>query len=661
MRPIGSAAVLDSPDGQFALVAMATGLWVGCAAGFHHQWLLMSGLRVALLLGLALVGLGPASCVLSGRRTAVVLVGSILLGLGLGVRADRVYEELPPDSIATTAQLVADPVRRGRVTEAVLRLEDGSRVEAVAFGPLAHRMSRLEFGEGVQLSGRLRPLGDQQWLKSKHIEATLSLTNIEPLVGVPWYFAVSGEVRSLVDDGSRHLPAGLRPLYDGLVTGDDRDQGVGQRSVFRAAGLGHLVAVSGQNVAFVLAVAAPLIRSLARRLRLPVVLLILGLFLIVTRMEPSVLRAVTCAGISTWAALDGRERSGVSVLAAACAGLLIIDPFLAVVVAFQLSVVASLGILAITPILIERLPGPSAVVQPLSVTMGAQLAVSPLLIAYFDTIPLVSLPANLLVGWAAGAVMMLGLTAGLAAGVLTRAADSLSATVAAGSSPPLAAASHVAGLACGVLADLLLLPVELLLQWIDWAARQSVFLPLPTLGLQAFLSSALLVLVWNVRPRSGPMSPLVGAAALVSAGLLIWSATQRSPRSSTDLGVGCLWLPDVSTLILERSCGPDLVDAVLVARIRSVELVVIEGGAANEASVAAIRDVAAVQTVLAPPLHNLIDARRVSAPVDLHIRRCAGGDSHQDAADACVQHIVELRPSQSRKSLAVTHSSDGDT
>ena len=53
-----------------------------------------------------------------------------------------------------------------------------------------------------------------------------------------------------------------RSLYTGLVIGDDREQPADLADAFRGAGLTHLLAVSGQNVAFALALAGPLLRRL---------------------------------------------------------------------------------------------------------------------------------------------------------------------------------------------------------------------------------------------------------------------------------------------------------------------------------------------------------------------------------------------------------------
>ena len=77
----------------------------------------------------------------------------------------------------------------------------------------------------------------------------------------------------------------------GVVLGDGREQRPELADEFRASGLSHLLVVSGENVAFVLALAAPGLRRLGLRSRWLATLGLLGFFGLLTRWEPSVLRA----------------------------------------------------------------------------------------------------------------------------------------------------------------------------------------------------------------------------------------------------------------------------------------------------------------------------------------------------------------------------------
>ena len=101
----------------------------------------------------------------------------------------------------------------------------------------------------------------------------------------------SNRVRDVIARGPSHLPADRATLTRGLVIGDDRDEPAEMVQRFREAGLSHLTAVSGQNVALLLAAAGPLLRRLRPMARWGASIGLIGWFVLLTRAEPSVLRA----------------------------------------------------------------------------------------------------------------------------------------------------------------------------------------------------------------------------------------------------------------------------------------------------------------------------------------------------------------------------------
>ncbi|MGB1681694.1 MAG: ComEC/Rec2 family competence protein, partial [Acidimicrobiales bacterium] len=78
-------------------------------------------------------------------------------------------------------------------------------------------------------------------------------------------------------------------------------------------------------------------------------------------------------------------------LSASVTVLLFLDPFLIRVVAFQLSVLATGGIVWLSGPLAERARGPELVRVAAATTASAQLAVSPLLAVVFGPVPLAAL------------------------------------------------------------------------------------------------------------------------------------------------------------------------------------------------------------------------------------------------------------------------------
>ncbi|NIS29049.1 MAG: hypothetical protein GWO04_03395, partial [Actinobacteria bacterium] len=88
-------------------------------------------------------------------------------------------------------------------------------------------------------------------------------------------------------------------LMSGFLIGDTAGLAGDDVEALRRAGLSHFVAVSGSNVALFLAawwvLTAPL--ALSARVRSLTGLVGLALFVIITRWEPSVVRAATMAGL----------------------------------------------------------------------------------------------------------------------------------------------------------------------------------------------------------------------------------------------------------------------------------------------------------------------------------------------------------------------------
>jgi competence protein ComEC len=208
-----------------------------------------------------------------------------------------------------------------------------------------------------------------------------------------------------------------------VVLGDDREQPEELGDAFRSAGLSHLLAVSGQNVAFVLALCSPVLIRLGLRSRLLVTLGLLVFFGLLTRWEPSVLRAGAMAALACTAATVGRPTARVRLLALAVTACVLVDPLLVRSVGFQLSVGATLGIALLAAPLSSWLRGPSWFTEPLAVTVAAQVGVAPVAVPQFGGIPLASLPANLLAVPAAAPLTAWGLTGGVVAGVAGRPFD----------------------------------------------------------------------------------------------------------------------------------------------------------------------------------------------------------------------------------------------
>ncbi len=213
-------------------------------------------------------------------------------------------------------------------------------------------------------------------------------------------------------------------LLLGLVIGDERKIGDRVQDDFRASGLSHLTAVSGANVAIVVGGLAFVLAALRapRRVSVVVGLVAIVVFTVITRWEPSVLRAAVMASVGLAAFLCGRLSTPSHAFVLAFLGLLAFDPMVLWHVGFQLSFTATAGILWLRPPLVGRLKAlPKPVAEAVAIGIAAQVAVFPLIALHFGRISVAAVPANL----AAFALVAPITILGFAGGVLSLAAPSL--------------------------------------------------------------------------------------------------------------------------------------------------------------------------------------------------------------------------------------------
>ena len=359
-------------------------------------------------------------CALALRRPPVLAVAVLLLTGGLAARGEAGLVPRPAAPFDGWVTALTDAERTGSGERLDVRAADGRHLQAEAYnGDVREELRTAQAGQRFLVTGRTRPPPpDASWLTTRHIVGTLAIDDVRARSpGAPWMQAANN-IRDLVVRGADGLPARERPLFLGFVLGDTRGQSADITDDFRGAGLSHLLAVSGQNVAFVLALAGPLLRRIGLRARLPVTIAVIVFFALVTRFEPSVLRASAMAALAVTAATMGREASSIRLLALAVTGLVVLDPFLVRSVGFQLSAAACVGIITLTPRIASALPLPRWFAEPLSVTLGAQAGVGPVLITTFGGVPIAGIPANVLAAPFAGPVMIWGLSAGMVAGAL---------------------------------------------------------------------------------------------------------------------------------------------------------------------------------------------------------------------------------------------------
>ncbi|MGE5227151.1 MAG: ComEC/Rec2 family competence protein, partial [Planctomycetaceae bacterium] len=209
-------------------------------------------------------------------------------------------------------------------------------------------------GDAVRIRGSLALPDDPGFaesLRHRGIAVSVRAFEVERLGPNPNPFVHATQViRAFVGRTiDRIFPRREAGLLLGLVLGDASQLDPVTSRDFQTTGLGHLLVVSGENVAMVL---APVLAfaSMLRLARVGKVVLGLGvvvLFVVLTGAEPSVLRAGAMATMSLLGVLLGKPRATGVVLAAAVLVLLVLDPWLVHAIGFQLSVAATAGMVTL--------------------------------------------------------------------------------------------------------------------------------------------------------------------------------------------------------------------------------------------------------------------------------------------------------------------------
>jgi len=411
-------------------ILVACGAWLAGLGG--ALWLVPpaetvqgpSGGWLALaLLALLAAGLArPYPLRLIGLWVSVLLLG---WGRGLAVLPESAANPLQPYyGPAALRGVVAAPARPSE-TWVSLHL----RVEAVeqagawvpASGVVLLRLPRTapyDYGAALEVRGTLTPPPETR----SGYGAALWRQGVRGAMGYPAVAAWAGAAppslahtlygwrRQLEHTIGAVLPEPHAALLTGVLLGGSAGLPSDFQDALRAGGLTHIVAVSGFNVTLVAGVAGAVAERWAgRRVGWLLALAAVGLYTLLVGAPPSALRAAGMAAIALGATALGRPRDGLVGLALAAALLAAWNPWLLGDLGFQLSVLATAGLIWLQPALQARLAWlPAWASEGLAATLAAQALVLPIQLAAFHTVSLVAPLVNLLVVPLIPPAMLLG-------------------------------------------------------------------------------------------------------------------------------------------------------------------------------------------------------------------------------------------------------------
>lgn len=221
----------------------------------------------------------------------------------------------------------------------------------------------------------------------------------EPFTGI--FTSITRFRETLVDRIFLTLPEPHGSLLTGILIGNRTKLDPTLLDTFRTVGLTHLIAVSGYNLSILTSNVRSLLWPILGRRSVWVALGIILVFVILSGAPPSILRAAVMAGSLLVAQFLGRPSRSVNVLVLAAGILALFEPKIIFEIGFQLSLVATYGLIRLAPIIVGFLSRFAWIPESLQLIIGETLAATilttPLLVLYFDRISIVSPFSNILV------------------------------------------------------------------------------------------------------------------------------------------------------------------------------------------------------------------------------------------------------------------------
>jgi competence protein ComEC len=369
--------------------------------------------------GLAVAGLGL------GWRWAL-LAGVALAAFGLGAWRAEAFSAVHTgeDSVATLVdggeqRLLGTVVDDPRPREDRLQLVLGDVVIARAGVP--HRLGdrllvwlprgvdasagdRLLVASRVELAEDFDGFAYREYLERQGIGAIARAESVEvvgdasgPAAALSGLRGVLlGGLNDIVPEPEAALGAGILLGVRGAIAPEIND-------AFATAGLTHVVAISGWNIAIVAALVTSAVQPLARRpggrwTTAAVAAATVGGYVLLTGASPSVVRAALMAAAMLVARLGGSRAHAASALALAALVMLLAAPPVLWDVGFQLSLLATAGLVWFGAPIERRLHRwPSWIREPVALTLAAQLTTLPVILVNFERLSLVAPIANVLV------------------------------------------------------------------------------------------------------------------------------------------------------------------------------------------------------------------------------------------------------------------------
>ena len=513
---------------------LALSLWAGCAACYAAG--LSYPREIIVPAAVAALSLAAVGCILYLRQfrqmASLALIGCAI-GCAIGLAATQWYCVQADRAAASPSQewvfVAKEDARSGSYKSTVLaeaRSQATSETHIVNVS-LPKGVNDVFYGEAFTSRASLEKPREAtaQRLYLQGVDATAAPSEIEHIDSSSIGGAIAQARMRIIEllSGSADEYA----LCQALVCGyREQLRESDLYSACKAAGVAHLVAVSGAHLSITCAMIATALQALRapRKLSLGMQLVFLGCYLVLTGMPISAVRAAVMATVGMTAFLAQRRKASLSALCICIIVIVAASPESSVSVSFFLSAASTLGIIALAPLFtswLESVPFVRLAAEPLSLTLAATVATTPFSAALFSQLPLVAPFANM----AVAPLFTIALVVSLIA--------SVSALLAPVVTPLAMAAAYGAAL-----------PLTAVIEVFSHLPFACIPVSLPTsVGLALSIAGTTVLWLWWPRLRVRALAAITGGSlALALAVVVVIPLTRPAELVMLDVGQGDAFL-----------------------------------------------------------------------------------------------------------------------
>ncbi|GEM_PF-4338834 len=200
--------------------------------------------------------------------------------------------------------------------------------------------------------------------------------------------AILHQVHQKMQNGLLYwLPPPYGALSTAILLGNHTSIPRGIEQEFLRAGSYHILVISGLHIILTAALIIVVLRRIGVGFK-PSLIISTGflfIYLLIVGARPAVTRAVIMTAAGIFSIFFERDRNVLNALALAAVILLIINPYALFDAGFQLSFIATVGIIVITPFLLRLFSKlPPIISEYLAIALAAQIGVVPLQLYYFS-------------------------------------------------------------------------------------------------------------------------------------------------------------------------------------------------------------------------------------------------------------------------------------